>query len=63
MKQQYRDLIMTIAEQDKKLATAKQMQNDAQAALSKANEYVSYGVASLAESNAKLAEMERKLFS
>jgi hypothetical protein len=62
MKQQYRELIESIIEKKKKLATAVAMKRDAEQALMQATGYVDFNTASLEASEHKLREIEVAIF-
>jgi len=62
MKQQYRELIESIVEKKKKLATAVAMKRDAEQALMQATGYVNFNIASLEVSEHRLREIEASIF-
>jgi carbamoylphosphate synthase large subunit len=62
MKQQYRELIESIIEKKKKLATAVAMKRDAEQALMQATSYVDFNTTGLEASEYKLREIEASIF-
>lgn len=62
LRQEYRDLVESIIEQEKKLNLARQMKRDAEAELTKCNGYVEYNEARLKEYQGRLASLESKIF-
>lgn len=62
MRTQYRELVESIIEKKKKLATAVAMKRDAEQALMNATGYVDFNTASLEASEHKLREIESSIF-